>query len=61
MKDPKNLLLNQYVKRRPYMEQVFRDIPIVVAKEEDMGLLGAFVYARRVVFDLYDPSADKTA
>lgn len=59
MRDPKNLFMQEYMKRRPYMADIFKDMPIVVGKEKDLGLAGAFVYARRIVFDLYDPAGEE--
>jgi hypothetical protein len=36
------------------LKDVFEKIPIVVSKEIDLGLKGTFIYARRIVFDLYE-------
>lgn len=54
MKSPTVTFFKKYTERRPYLEAVLSQIPVVVSKESDLGLHGAFVYARRIVFDLYD-------
>lgn len=32
LKDPKTAFLEEYMKRRPYMKDIFKDMPIVVSK-----------------------------
>lgn len=43
--------LKGYKERHPEMYENIKDIPIVVSKEVDLGLRGAFVYARRIIAD----------
>jgi len=54
LRSPEVRFLNKYIERRTYLHSILSQIPIVVSKEVDLGLHGAFVYARRIVFDLYD-------
>lgn len=41
----------EYKKRHPQMAETIDKIPIVFSKELDLGLKGAYVYARRVIAD----------
>lgn len=43
---------DKYLKHRTYLESVLTDIPVVVTKHQDLGLFGAYVFARRVVHDM---------
>lgn len=33
------------------MKKLINKVPIVVSKEVDLGLIGAYVYARRIISD----------
>jgi glucokinase len=57
LRSPEVGFLKKYNERRPYLHSILSQIPIVVSKEVNLGLAGAFVYARRIVFDLYDHHA----
>jgi glucokinase len=43
LRDPKTGFLANYTRRRPYLSAVLNNIPVVVSKEADLGLKGAFV------------------
>ena len=38
-------------KRHPQLKETLNKVPIVVSKEVDLGLKGAYVYARRIIAD----------
>ena len=44
-------ILKDFKERHPELKQVLESIPIVYAKEIELGLKGSFVYARRVIKD----------
>ena len=38
-------------KRHPEVASIVNKVPILVSKEVDLGLKGAYVYARRIIAD----------
>jgi glucokinase len=54
LRDPKTGFMANYINRRPGLSTVLNNIPVVISKEPELGMHGAFVFARRIVFDLYE-------
>ncbi len=44
-------LLNEWKKRHVEFASNIEDVPLIVCKEVDLGLKGAFVMARRIIAD----------
>ena len=44
-------IIEKYVQRHPELTKIIEKIPIVVSKEVNLGLKGAYVYARRIIAD----------
>ena len=43
--------MKPWKERHPEIARNFQDLPILVCKEVDLGLKGAFVMARRIIAD----------
>lgn len=44
-------ITEKYSARHPEIAKLVNKVPIVVSKEVDLGLRGAYVYARRIISD----------
>ena len=44
-------IIEKYNERHPEMAKLLSKIPIIVSKEVNLGIKGAFVYARRIISD----------
>jgi glucokinase len=44
-------IVEKYCKRHPEIEKIIKKTPVIVCLEVDLGLKGAYVYARRIISD----------